>query len=300
LSGKAGEYRLVKARDFGVLALAVAISAIVLDSVEAAPAFARCGSAVWFAETGALTASGETDEPGGLTAAHRSLPFGTKVRVENLANGRAVVVRVNDRGPRNRIISVSSAAADELDMKGEGIANVRLTLFGDENPSDDACGAAPSEVEATGVDLEASVEPEAGGDLEAGVDLRDGNPETKLAPVVASYAEVEADLGEAETPSIPDVTDDVTPDLTGDMMTDDTVNERFIVAFQPDAARNLPLKRALGAAALFAAPPFAKWPAPVEPFSSGMLLFSTTSIATWPTLDGDPPLAVGPAALSAR
>jgi hypothetical protein len=184
---------------------------------------------------------------------------------------------------------VSSAAADKLDMKGEGIANVRLTLVGDENPSDDACGAAPSEVEA-GVDLEASVEPEAGGDL------REDNPETKLAPVVASYAEVEADLREAETPVIPDLT----PDLTEDMMTDDTVNERFIVAFQPDAARNLPLKRALGAAALFAAPPFAKWPAPVEPFSSGMLLFSTTSIATWPTLDGEPPIAVGPAALSAR
>jgi rare lipoprotein A len=289
----------VKARDFGVLAQAVAISAIVLDSVEAAPAFARCGSAVWFAETGALTASGETDEPGGLTAAHRSLPFGTKVRVENLANGRSIVVRVNDRGPRNRIISVSSAAADKLDMKGEGIANVRLTLVGDENPSDDACGAAPSEVE-TGVDLEASVEPEAGGDLEAGVDLREDNPQTKLAPVVASYAEVEADLREAETPVIPDVNPDGTPDLTEDMMTDDTVNKRFIVAFQPDAARNLPLKRALGAAALFAAPPFAKWPAPVEPFSSGMLLFSTTSIATWPTLDGEPPLAVGPAALSAR
>ena len=59
----------MNARDFGALALAAGISAIFSDSVDAAPAFARCGSAVWFADTGGLTASGEVDKPGGLTAA---------------------------------------------------------------------------------------------------------------------------------------------------------------------------------------------------------------------------------------
>jgi rare lipoprotein A len=63
-----------------------------------------------------------------LTAAHPSLPLGTKVLVENLDNGRSVVVRINDRGPfaGNRIIDVSKAAAEKLDMMADGVANVRI------------------------------------------------------------------------------------------------------------------------------------------------------------------------------
>ena len=63
-----------------------------------------------------------------LTAAHPSLPLGTKVLVENLDNGRSVIVRINDRGPfaRNRIIDVSKAAAEKLDMMADGVANVRI------------------------------------------------------------------------------------------------------------------------------------------------------------------------------
>ena len=66
------------------------------------------------------TASGEHVQPSGLTAAHRSLPFGTKVRVTNRRNGRSVVVRINDRGPfvRGRVIDVSPAAARALGFSG--------------------------------------------------------------------------------------------------------------------------------------------------------------------------------------
>lgn len=63
-----------------------------------------------------------------FTAAHRTLPFGTTVRVTNLDNGREVVVRINDRGPylRSRIIDVSPAAARELGLLGRGTASVRI------------------------------------------------------------------------------------------------------------------------------------------------------------------------------
>ncbi len=76
------------------------------------------------------TASGERFNPNALTAAHRSLPFGTKVRVTNLRNGRTVVVRINDRGPfvRGRIIDVSRAAASELDFHGRGVTQVALAV----------------------------------------------------------------------------------------------------------------------------------------------------------------------------
>jgi rare lipoprotein A len=67
--------------------------------------------------------------PSALTAAHRSLPFGTKVLVENLRNGRSVVVRINDRGPfvGGRIIDVSKGAAAQLGMIHSGTAQVRVT-----------------------------------------------------------------------------------------------------------------------------------------------------------------------------
>ena len=69
-----------------------------------------------------------------LTAAHRTLPFGSKVRVANLANGRSVIVRINDRGPftKNRIIDVSRAAAEQLGMLRAGVARVSVTRVSDE------------------------------------------------------------------------------------------------------------------------------------------------------------------------
>ncbi|NJL08751.1 MAG: septal ring lytic transglycosylase RlpA family protein [Methylacidiphilales bacterium] len=77
---------------------------------------------------GRRTANGERYDRNSLTAAHRSLPFGTHVRVTNLRNGRSVVVRINNRGPfiRGRIIDVSYAAARELGFVDRGVAQVRV------------------------------------------------------------------------------------------------------------------------------------------------------------------------------
>lgn len=90
------------------------------------------GLASWYGEEfhGRPTSSGEPFDMYAMTAAHRTLPLPTYVRVTNLANGRSVVVRVNDRGPfrdpENRIIDVSYAAAVRLGMVREGTANVRV------------------------------------------------------------------------------------------------------------------------------------------------------------------------------
>ncbi|QJQ96952.1 septal ring lytic transglycosylase RlpA family protein [Halomonas sp. PA5] len=77
---------------------------------------------------GRRTASGERFDQHSLTAAHRSLPFGTQVRVTRLDNGRETLVRINDRGPfvRGRVIDLSRRAAQELDMIGSGTAPVRI------------------------------------------------------------------------------------------------------------------------------------------------------------------------------
>ena len=92
---------------------------------------AQVGHASWYA-LHSRTASGEQMNPSALTAAHRSLPFGSKVLVENLSNGRSVVVRINDRGPfvGGRIIDVSKGAASVLGMVGAGTAQVRVTPHG--------------------------------------------------------------------------------------------------------------------------------------------------------------------------
>jgi rare lipoprotein A len=76
------------------------------------------------------TASGERFNPRALTAAHRTLPFGTKVRVTNVRSGRSVTVRINDRGPfiPGRVIDLSQAAAEELGIVGRGIAKVKLDV----------------------------------------------------------------------------------------------------------------------------------------------------------------------------
>lgn len=87
------------------------------------------GIASFYAE-GARTANGEHFRPGAMTAAHRTLPFGTHVRVTDADTGRSVVVRINDRGPfvRGRIIDLSRGAASALGMAGRGVANVNLEV----------------------------------------------------------------------------------------------------------------------------------------------------------------------------
>jgi len=92
----------------------------------------QLGHASWYSLPANTTANGELMNPNELTAAHRSLPFGTRVLVENLANGRSVVVRINDRGPfiGGRIIDLSKAAAASIGMINAGTAKVRVTTAG--------------------------------------------------------------------------------------------------------------------------------------------------------------------------
>jgi rare lipoprotein A len=93
-------------------------------------ASAQSGLASVYAYSSGRTASGERASPGALTAAHRTLPFGTRVRVTNRNNGRSVVVRINDRGPfvRNRIIDLTPAAARALGFSS--LANVSVDVVG--------------------------------------------------------------------------------------------------------------------------------------------------------------------------
>ena len=92
--------------------------------------FTQSGKASYYARMhhGQRTANGETHDQNAMVAAHRSLPFGTRVRVTNQQNGKQVIVRINDRGPfrRGRIIDVSRAAAAQLDMLERGVVRVRI------------------------------------------------------------------------------------------------------------------------------------------------------------------------------
>lgn len=91
------------------------------------------GIASWYGPNfhGKLTANGETFNMNDLTAAHKTLPFNTVVKVENLDNNRSVIVRINDRGPYvgDRIIDLSKKSAEEVDMIGAGTANVRIVYL---------------------------------------------------------------------------------------------------------------------------------------------------------------------------
>jgi rare lipoprotein A len=82
---------------------------------------------------GNKTASGERFDQNALTAAHRSLPFGSRVQVTNLRNDKTVVVRINDRGPyaKKRIIDLSQKAAEQLDMLRDGVVPVRVEQLAD-------------------------------------------------------------------------------------------------------------------------------------------------------------------------
>lgn len=90
------------------------------------------GMASWYGPgfAGRTTSNGEVFDPAQLTAAHRTLPFGTRVRVTNLDTGSSVEVRINDRGPfkAGRIIDLSRAAADRIGMLSSGVARVRVEV----------------------------------------------------------------------------------------------------------------------------------------------------------------------------
>ena len=107
---------------------------IALLATFSPPAFAvqEEGMASYYADSldGNPTASGEPYDKNALTAAHRTLPFGTMVKVTNLENSSTVVVRINDRGPhvKTRIIDVSGTAAKKLDLVDSGTVRVRIEL----------------------------------------------------------------------------------------------------------------------------------------------------------------------------
>ncbi len=107
-------------------------------TIRRPPATAEEGLASWYGPGfhGRSTSNKEIYDMYDLTAAHRSLPFGTHIMVTNLLNGRSVTVRINDRGPfvRGRIIDLSYAAARLLDMLGPGVVPVRIEILPDFSP----------------------------------------------------------------------------------------------------------------------------------------------------------------------
>ena len=113
--------------------LARPLAALVEPIVEAPGQDLGEGVASWYGArfAGRKTASGERFDPGQMTAAHRTLPFGSRVRVTH--SGKSVVVRINDRGPFHggRVIDLSKAAADELGLVGAGSGRVQLALLED-------------------------------------------------------------------------------------------------------------------------------------------------------------------------
>jgi rare lipoprotein A len=88
-----------------------------------------CG--VSYYETGAVTANGESFDPDGLTAAHKTLAFDTRVRVTNTANGKSVVVRINDRGPfvSGRCLDLARGAFAEIASLGSGVITARYEVL---------------------------------------------------------------------------------------------------------------------------------------------------------------------------
>jgi len=113
--------------------------ALEVSSMPASPKKMQADTSVVasFYDIGRVTANGERYAPMGLTAAHRSLPFGTKVRVTNKATGLSIVVRVNDRGPfvPGRALDLSRGAARAIGLERAGVAPVTMEIVADEPPA---------------------------------------------------------------------------------------------------------------------------------------------------------------------
>lgn len=104
----------------------VASLVAVLASTTGAFAGDQCGGASWYSLPGNRTASGDRMNPSAMTAAHKSLPFGSKVRVVDQRTGKSIQVTINDRGPfvKGRIIDLSKAAATKLGFRNAGHTKV--------------------------------------------------------------------------------------------------------------------------------------------------------------------------------
>jgi rare lipoprotein A len=105
--------------------------ALLLDAAAETRTHALYGKASWYGAGWKRTASGERYDVNSMTAAHRTLPFNTRVRVTHLVTRRTTVVRINNRGPyvRGRVIDLSPAAARELQMINAGVAPVELQVM---------------------------------------------------------------------------------------------------------------------------------------------------------------------------
>lgn len=125
---------------FGTAPFLMMLLAVLISSCSSAARYAATessgnGKATYYGDAfhGRRTASGETFDMNALTAAHRSLAFGTKVRVTNLSNGKSVTVRINDRMPQSskseRIIDLSLEAAKALDMIRAGVVSVSIEIL---------------------------------------------------------------------------------------------------------------------------------------------------------------------------
>jgi rare lipoprotein A len=173
-------------------------AALLLFCTAGISAAEETGYASWYGGKfhGRLTANGETFDTNKLTAAHKTLPFGTVVEVTNLSNGESVQVRINDRGPfvEGRIIDLSRAAAREIDMLGSGVARVSLTVLRRPDGSRPD-GSRPDGSRPDGSRPERR-RPEGGGTA--------GSPETGSAAVdTAANTAAEAQLPSAEQLPVP-------------------------------------------------------------------------------------------------
>lgn len=114
--------------------LSLSLSMLFIDTCMAAEE----GIAAYYSDVfhGKKTASGKIYNKNGLTAAHKTLPFDTLVRVTDLTNNKSVIVTITDRGPYSdkRIIDLSRAAAEEIDLIQRGIGPVRLEIIDEQNP----------------------------------------------------------------------------------------------------------------------------------------------------------------------
>ena len=134
---------LTQAQPASAPAAAAAPAAAPAKAADAAPAAASAdvseGKVAYYGRkfAGRKTASGERFNPNALTMAHKTLPFGTRVKVTNLKTGKSVVVRVNDRGPvtPDRIGDVSQAAAAKLRMLRSGVVDAKLEVVGSAKPA---------------------------------------------------------------------------------------------------------------------------------------------------------------------
>lgn len=111
-----------------------------IPAPEGRPEFVETGMASWYGPSGHRAADGSAYDGTGMTAAHKTLPLGTVVRVTNLSNNESVMVRITDRGPfsHGRILDLSESAAKKIDLYRMGVAKVRVEAFAKETPEVEA------------------------------------------------------------------------------------------------------------------------------------------------------------------